>query len=301
MKFWFNVVVLFLSLSLISPAYAIPVNNDVALTSFKGQVLVREQVRYTRKSNDNSPQNRTIHRIVIPNVISYGVTEKINLLTTYPIVYTEMSVNTPQGRMRRDASGFGDLKILGKYRAWKSDGVGKTTLVNLLGGLELPTGNTNAKDSLGKLPRTIQPGKGSWNPIVGATFKAETFRHEFNATASWTFNTEGHGFEFGDVLNHTAAYQFRVWPWKFNEETSGLPTYVFVGVEANGILELKNKLRGSTVDASGGYTLFLSPTVQMISRRVITELSVQLPVISVVNGEQPERELGLAGGFRVQF
>ena len=117
---------------------------------------------------------------------------------------------------------------------------------------------------------------------------------------SHTFNTRGHGYAFGDEFKHTLSYQFRVWPLQF-DETKDLPSYVFLGIEANGTWQQKDNQRGVRLGSTGGYTLFLSPTLQWIGKRLIAETSIQLPVIQELNGQQPKTRFVLTTGFRVQF
>ena len=289
-----------LSILLHQPVFAIPINSDAALTAHKGEVIVREQIRYTRKSDDPSASDRTIDVIAIPTVLVYGITEKINVIGAYPIVYKDLDIDTSTGRASREAAGFGDLKLLGKYRFLVKDWPGKTLGAAVIGGIEFPTGNTDEEDGLGKLPRDIQVGKGSWNPIAGTVLTWQTLRQQVDFSLTYTFNTEGHGFEFGDAFNHDISYSFRIWPWNL-PKGRGIPAHVYLVAETNGVWEQKAESRGSTVDASGGYTLFLSPGIQLATKRFIAEVSVQLPAIQDLNGEQPEAEFVLAGGFRVQF
>ena len=281
-------------------AFAIAINSNTALTAHEGEVIIREQIRYTRKSDDPSSSDRTVDTIVIPSVIVYGVTERFNITGVYPIIYRQLHVNASTGRTNREAAGFGDLKLTAKYLFWKRDHPGKTLRADMIGGIEFPTGNTNDDDALGKLPRNIQVGKGSWNPIIGTVFSRQTLREQVDVSLTYTLNTEGHGFEFGDVFNHDISYQFRVWPWEF-PKGKGIPAYLNLVGEINGVWKQKSESRGQTVDASGGYLLFLSPGIQLVTKRVIAEASIQLPVIQTLNGEQPETQFVLAGGFRIQF
>lgn len=281
-------------------AQAIPINNDTALTAHKGEIIIREQIRYTRKSDDPSVSDRTVDTIAIPSVLVYGVTERFNVIAKYPIIYRDLDIGTATGRSSREAAGFGDLTILGKYLFWKKDQKSETIRANLVGGLEFPTGNTNEDDSLGKIPRNIQVGKGSWNPVVGSVWTWQTLRQQVDLSLTYQFNTEGHGFEFGDQLKHDVSYQLRIYPWTLPDK-SGVPTYLNLVAEANGVWNQKSESRGSTVDASGGYTLFLSPGIQLVTKRFIVETSIQLPVIQELNGEQPKTQYVLASGVRVQF
>ncbi|MBI2166938.1 MAG: transporter [Candidatus Omnitrophica bacterium] len=283
-----------------SDSFAIPINNDSALTAHKGEVIFREQIRYTRKADDPSDLDRTLDVISIPNVLVYGVTEKFNVISTYPVIYKDFDTNTSTGRASRDAEGFGDLTLLAKYLFWKRDRPLETLRADLVGGLEFPTGNTNEEDGLGKLPRDLQVGKGSWNPIVGTVFTWQTLRQQIDLALTYQFNIEGHGFEFGDLFRHDLSYQFRVWPWELPEKR-GVPAYLNLVGEANGVWEQKAQSNRSRIDASGGYTLFLSPGIQLVTKRLIAEISVQLPAIQFLNGEQPETEFILIGGVRLQF
>src|SRR3989338_10141022 len=94
----FYLIPIFISVLFCRPAFAIPINSDAALTAHKGEVIVREQIRYTRKSDDPSASDRTIDVIAIPTVLVYGITEKINVIETYPIVYKDLDIDTSTGR-----------------------------------------------------------------------------------------------------------------------------------------------------------------------------------------------------------
>lgn len=289
-----------IALCFVPASFAIPVNNDIALTVFDEQVLVREQVVYTRKSDDPSPLDQKEDHLHVSTVFAYGITQDLSVQLTYPFMIQEIEETRNGQRVKRKTSGFGDLKAVGKFEFFENDSLGKTENAAIIAGLQMPTGDTDDEDRYGKLSRDLQVGKGSWNPIAGLAYNWETFRHEFDASFSYMLHTEGHGYEFGDMLHHNASYQFRVWPWSL-DGIEGLPGYWFVGVELNGVWHQKDKDRGRTVDASGGYTLYGSPTLQFISRRFIWESSIQLPMIQVTNGEQSETDLMLRTGFRVQF
>ena len=286
-------------LNISSDSLAMPINNDTALTAPKGEVILREQIRYTRKSGDPSPSDRTVDVISIPNVLVYGVTERFSVLGIYPIVYKDLDVDASPGRVSRETAGFGDLSLLAKYQFWTLDRPRETLRTSLLGGLEFPTGNTDEEDGLGKLPRDLQTGKGTWNPVAGTVFTWQRLRYQLDVAFTYTFNTERHDFEFGDVFNHDISYQLRVWPWKDSKE--GVPAYVYLVGEANGVWEQKAQSNRSRIDASGGYTLFLSPGIQLVTKRFVAEVSIQLPAIQLLNGKQPQTEFILTGGIRLQF
>ena len=55
------------------------------------------------------------------------------------------------------------------------------------------------------------------------------------------------------------------------------------------------------MDNSGGYTLFLSPDLQVASKYADVEVSVQLPALQVLNGNQVETDVIVVSSLRVTF
>ncbi|MFH0984095.1 MAG: hypothetical protein V1882_01015 [Candidatus Omnitrophota bacterium] len=281
------------------PGFAIPVNDETAFTVFKDQWILREQVQYAYESGGGSGEGEKVISLRMPTSVSYGLTDRWSAQGYYPVVYHELSRSLNGEKLRQHAAGPGDLKIYTRYLFWKDNTLGQVRRAGVIGGMEFPTGATGQEDR-GKIPRDYQPGKGTWNPSAGANFTWETFRHEIDSKVMYVWDTERRGYEFGDTLTHDLNYQMRVWPWKL-PEGQGLPTYLLAGVEANGIWERKDQSHGNRMDATGGYTLFLSPSLQVIGTRFIWDASIQLPVIQSLNGEQPKTRFVLNGGIRYQF
>ncbi len=124
-------------------------------------------------------------------------------------------------------------------------------------------------------------------------------RHEVDADVIYRINTEAENFERGDDLVYDLAYEFRVHPWTLPDV--GVPNFLYLVAEANGIFSQKGKLHGKTIDDSGGNILFLSPGIQFATKRFILEASVQLPVIQDLRGNQVETDFVVTGGFRVNL
>jgi len=95
----------------------------------------------------------------------YGVLEAVDLYVIAPVVSrTSIQIHSHSalGRGER-ASGFGDLRIVGKYRFWERGADGA-----LLLGVKAPTGETSDTDQRGvKFEGEQQPGSGSWDFTTG--------------------------------------------------------------------------------------------------------------------------------------
>lgn len=88
-------------------AFAVAINSDVGLTPFKGQWIYRSQLRYTKKADDPTPQDRKLETFVMPQTLVYGVTEKASVILTIPFVSKELDSTTEGLRTSRGDAGLG--------------------------------------------------------------------------------------------------------------------------------------------------------------------------------------------------
>jgi len=282
-----------------TPSWAVSINSPVGLTPAKGQKIIRTLVKYKRVSDDPTSSDRDTWTLSVPTTFVYGFTEKFAGIATIPYIYRKQRTNSGSDRITRKTSGLGDITFLGKYRIYTKDSPGATSRLSLLGGLELPTGRSGDSDSVGKLLRTFQTGSGSWDPILGASFSNQTLNYEWDYNLTYQFNTEAHNFEFGDILKYTIAYQKRLLPRELPDE--GLYTQFNAVLELNGEWKQRNRNESGSVDASGGNIIYLSPGLQVASKRFVAETSVQLPVFQDLNGTQVETDYVIIASLRVTF
>lgn len=287
-----NAARLFLAVTLACvSASAAPINTDTALPVHKGELLWREQLRFL-KAEDSA---RDLEVIAVPSVLVYGFTEKFALIGIAPY----LDKNFKAGGVERGDHGLGDVTLLGRYQVFQLDRPGETFRSQLLGGLKFPTGKDDERDILGRLPHPLQLGSGSYDPIVAGVFTWQRLRWQADFDVAYRINTEANDFRFGNTLAHDAAFQYRLSPWTLPEQ--GVPHFVYGVLELNGIWAERSEFSGSKIGDSGGYTLFISPGLQYVTKRWVAEVSVQLPVLQELNGGQLKTDFVLAGGFRIQF
>jgi len=274
----------------------LPINSDVGLTPFKGEFIFRAQTRYLRKSDDPLNAGRSVDVVVVPFVGVYGFTAKSSVLVKVPVIYRELK--TAGGALRSD-HGPGDVTVLGKHRFFTHNFKGGTSRFSAIAGLELPTGDDNARDSLGLLPKGIQLGSGSVDVIAGVTYTLQTLDHQFDMDLRYIFNNEANDFEFGDIFKYNLAFQKRVWPSILPDK--GVYSQWNAVLELNGVLERKSELGGNSVAGSGGNTLYLSPGVQFVTKRSVFEFSFLYPVVQNLNGNQIETDYSLVLSYRYNF
>jgi len=233
-----------------------------------------------------------------PTVFVYGATEKLALFGVFPYLGKSLDITTPSGRLTRGDSGLGDFKFLARYILGQWDGPGETLRIGPFVGLEVPTGEDDEADSLGRLPQPLQLGSGSWDPIVGTALSWQSLDWEFDTSVSYKFNTQANGFEFGDQARFDASFQYRLWPRTLGE---GVPGYLNGVVESNLLWQDHNEAAGLRDHNSGGLTWYLAAGLQYVTKRLVVETAVQLPVVQNLNGSALENDFILTTGFRLNF
>lgn len=272
------------------PILAVGINTIVDLPVSKGLLVYRTQLRWLRATGDPTQADRDINVLAIPNIFLYGVTEKLAVFGILPYIFRNVEFTNPEGkRVDKDDNGIGDARILGRYSFYEKDYVGGTTRFALLGGIKLPIGDDDLE------PITTDSIDFSLGGVSSVVW--DFARHEVDVDILYNINTEAGGFEKGDTLNYDLAYALRVYPWTLPEV--GFPNFLNLVVEANGTFSRKSERKGKTIDDSGGNTIFLSPGLQFITKNMVFEASIQLPIIQDLNGNQVETDFVLIGGIRV--
>ena len=277
-------------LALLGPARAVAqgINTNVALPVAKGEGIFRSQLRYVQSTDDPSPADREVRALVAPQTLVYGITPRLTAFGTLEILAhrrLEMGGDT----LRKDEQ-LGALTLLGRYTVFIDDYAPLSTRrLALLAGIKFPTGtDTTGSDRF---------GTPSFDPILAAVGTWTANRHELDADALYTITTERHNLEDGDRFRYDLAYRYRVWPRRFGRRTVALHGLL----ELNGAWTGRTHEDGRTVRDSGGHVLFLSPGVQLVTRRLILEASAQVPIVQNLNGSQIETDVIGVLSVRIPF
>lgn len=225
--------------------------------------------------------------------VNYGILRNLTLGALIPYVFR--SLDSDAGDLEGD--GPGDVTLFGKFRLFRYTSERASDNLAVLGGLELPTGSTDESDRGMRLPMTLQPGSGSWDPFLGGALTLERDRWKLNAVALYQRNGQGaRGFKFGDEFVFDASVGNRFW------------IEPYPGPSASATLGLrwkhgwKDRQNGDAVRSSGGdeasarLSFVFHP--QPIFDLVVT---IEVPFYHRVNGVQlvDDFSLFLAFGYRI--
>lgn len=280
-------------------AHAAPQTFNTALPIAKGESVVRAQLFYRSAEDDPSAADRDLKVRGGVTVLGHGIARDWAVFGVLPYVDKTLETSTPDARVQRSVTGLADATVFARYTLVQNDVQGRTFRIAPFFGVELPSGNDDEKDSLGRLPAPLQLGSGSWDPLGGIVLTYQTLAYQFDAQASYKINTRANGFEFGDEARLDASFQYRLWPTSLDD--SSVPGYLYGVIEGNLIERDKNQFNGVNDPNSGGTSVFLSPGLQYVTKRWIVEGIVQLPVSQDLNGTALEDDYTVRVGVRFNF
>lgn len=277
---------------------AAPITFNTALPVARHEWIFRGQYVLVRATGDPMSLGRSITVRAVPVALAYGVTPRLALFGILPYFDKSLEFDAPGGRIERSASGFGDLLVFGRYTAFALDRPGSTIRLAPFAGLKVPTGKDDVSDGLGRLPRPLQPGSGSWDGLGGMVFTWQTLGWEFDADAGYRKNTASDGFRFGDQTFGDASFQYRVWPRRLE---SGVPAYVFAVAESNLVVAGRDRVGGASDPDSGGTRWDVGLGLQYVTERFVIEGIYKVPAVQRLNGNAVETDYSLRVGLRWKF
>jgi len=264
-----------------------PITFNTALPVAEGEFLAREQLIVNQSGNDPSGLDRDRTAKTALTVVGYGVNSKLAVFGVLPYRDTDLDVTVNGQRLSRHASGFGDLVLFGRYSLYQRNRMGENFRIAPFAGIKTPTGSDNKRDMFGQLPASVQPGSGSWDPLAGVVLTYQTLDYQLDSQLSYQKKNEANGFGAGDIARLDASLQYRLLP---QELSGGLPDFLYGVFELNLIHQQKNRINGSEDINSGGTRLFLTPGLQYVTKRWISEAAVQLPLSQNLHGTALEND-----------
>lgn len=257
------------------------ISADAGLTPALDRWIFRTQIRFMTRDNDPSPMNRSSESLMLPLVVAYGLRPELTLMLRQAFTRMDMTMGNTTTRN----SGFGDLHVMAKYRAFRYNSPKYTIGIAPLLGVELPTGKAPfTSDGLGLRTGLYLSGRrGPWNSDLNLVYSlngiigSNAGRSENNVLD--IVGAVAHQFSFGESARNALAPVVEL-------------SYKNISpVRANGIKQPN----------SGESILLVSPGAKFTHSSIIFEFLVQIPIRQNQIGKQPERGVGGLLGIRVML
>lgn len=277
------------------PAHAGPITFLTALPVPQSQAVIRGQYVLIRASDDPTPAERDLTVNAGLLAVAVGATPRLAIFGVIPIVNKSMALSTPIGRATRSTTSLGDIVAFARYTVYAVDMAESTFRVAPFGGFKMPTGDSDASDALGRLPRPLQPGSGSWDGLAGLAVTFQSKQRELDADVGYKKNTEADGFRFGDEFFADLSFQYRMWPRQLG---AGVPAFLYAVVETNLIWQGRHELAGIRDADSGGSRWDVDLGLQYVTTNFIIEGIAQIPVADEPNGAGLRNDFRFTAGAR---
>lgn len=224
--------------------------------------------------------------------VGYGFSPRVKAFVTIPYIKNTMDMAMKMGMMwkespMKDVEELGDVTVMGLYRVYTDHEVMPNNALTIGLGVKTPTGSNTEKTSSGKLVHAhMQPGTGSWDPLVSLVYTKMANPFLVQADATYQLATRNdEGYKFGDSLTANVSGKYAV-SRMFNV-TGGL-TYLHLNRASDRDGKYTN-LKSLMDDPAntGGDSIWFSPGVQFLpTRNSMIDLKVQIPLWEHVNGVQ---------------
>ncbi|HLD50280.1 MAG TPA: hypothetical protein VJC08_03700 [bacterium] len=221
--------------------------------------------------------------------------ERVSLLATIPYVarhVLEVDNHRHLGERQR-SEGFGDLALTGIFKLLKKE----RDFIGPVVGLKMPTGKTTAKNSQGaKFEAELQPGSGSWDPIMGAAFQYQLSRLVFHGNALYAIRTNGaHEFRAGNLFSTYLYADYLLNPKsKYFQNKVGMVT----------ILQNEQKQKNHRVKVadSGGTTILMGPEISIRGNSFVSVFgNILFPVYQNLGGIHQLLQFVWNAGVKISF
>jgi hypothetical protein len=209
------------------------------------------------------------------------------------VPYVNKRFETPTGTF--DASGIGDISLIGKYRFYRRDLPFGRDQFAFIGGLEFPSGSTSEGPGIKAAP-PLQLGSGGVDGIVGVAAGTTRSWYSIEGSVRAKINSEAKDFKFGNVLLYDLYLAYQIYP-----EWPTPPAQLNFSVEFNGRTIGDNSVDGTKVN-TGGTVLFVSPGIQyIVTGNLLFETGVQIPIVNDFPSRALEPDFTVLFGFRFFF
>jgi hypothetical protein len=259
-----------------------------------------ETTRHTLRSGSQDVRNVDDERTVNWRqslILDYNVYRDFTALLSIPYVYNKATFTGSE----QTTSGLGDMAVYVKYPIYKDQMFNARQEIQLLGGVEAPTGSTHAKDAQGNLlSATEQAGSGTTNFIVGGALIWGFTAFSLYGDATYKIYGNTSSYRFGNVFSPSAGinYPLPIYPaLSLTGEVLGQ----FVARDHSDTVN-SGVLPNGKVNSSGGDTLFIAPGFHWTFLTTwALSASFQVPVYQNLRGTQLKSELNIATALSTRF
>jgi hypothetical protein len=277
--------------------------------------VTEQWTRYATVQNGDDeirdPFGERLESSITGLLAGYRFTDRVGVELRLPVISRQFRRVTPSGAVEHDdESGIGDLALLADVVAFRRETDASRFRLGLVGGLELPTGDSGRLREEGDEDHAHEPGEGhpvsgihghdlalgsgSVDGLLGADLFWSWRRAFFTATLLYGIRSEGDfDFEYADDLQWSGGPGIVAW--------RGVESILAVQAVLSGETKGQDRLDGRRLGDTAATTLFAGPGVHVGWRRLVVEVVAEVPAVTNRTGVQIVPDVRARGGLRWRF
>jgi hypothetical protein len=253
--------------------------------------------------------------------IAYGITRRWYVAATLP--YNHSSGNK-EGHFHEvghteihdygQIRGLGDGTLTATYQFIDKKEKGWKAFVG--GGIKIPTGKTNAYSTYAVvLPVHLQPGTGSWDPLLNASLQKTINKFILSADVNFKWATSAKGHNMGNYGRAGLAANYELMPSNTKSLLQSLKCSAGVYTDYNASMKITATEDGqhdhdttlsegeTMIDPNTGFRrLFATAGASMmVGPHVYIPVSFSVPIVQHLNGYQAKNQLTASIGISIIF
>jgi hypothetical protein len=268
-----------------APARACAVCNcgDPTLTAvgveqpYRNRVRTGVEVRYGSHTQGDGAVGESLQLVRSALFGAWSPHRRITVGLVLPWMTTWMTPSTGRSAL---INGLGDMELSGRVLLVRDRSFGAHHLLWANAGLKLPTAPRLRDDAGYPYADDDQPGSGSWDPFVGATYAWYSGAlWSAYASGSYRYTTTGwHGYRRGMQVGWNAAVQAQPWDWGAFQ------------LLLDGDWSAADRLAsGGAMPNTGGTVMHLGAGFAAAPRTdMLVRVAVSLPVLQAFEGKQSD-------------
>jgi hypothetical protein len=218
---------------------------------------------------------------------TYSFQERVVAVARVP--FSSREITESGERVSQD--GLSDPEVYALVRLWSSEfapGLGRRTWISAVGGVKTDWGKNDVTQGGERLDEHLQPGTGStdWFGGLSGVYLFNSKSSLFGSTQYRSTGSNRFGYQYGNIWMANAGYEHKLGrlfdaALELNYRDAGRDR-----IDRDGFLDPN----------TGGSLLYLSPRLIVdFGKGLVGRLSVQVPVVDGLNGDQKERTVANIG------
>ncbi|GFO54950.1 hypothetical protein GMSM_19570 [Geomonas sp. Red276] len=257
----------------------------------------------------DNPAGQRLDSSITQFIVGYRFDDNFGVQMNIPYINRSFRRPNPDGSIDTGTvSGVGDISLIGHYRGWQLTGEDAILVLDLMGGVKFPTGDSgrigeelNETTPAPGVPESgihghdLALGSGSWDGVVGAAMFASWQRLFVNGAVQYSIRSRG---DFNYRYANDLGWHVKPGGYLWLTDKAAFSLQLAVSGEDKG----KDDLNGVVAEDTGMTSLFAGPEISYTwKEKLSVELGAEFPLVNDNTALQLVPDYRIKGAVTYRF